>query len=75
MMIHQRFFPLDKTVMARRVPNFIDAWTGAQMPKFKKFSESRSAFSLSCDEGKCRAIGTSRNPGLVRRVVQDIHGA
>ena len=25
--------------MAKRVPNFIDAWTGAQMAKFKKFSD------------------------------------
>src|SRR6266536_5437216 len=48
-------------------------WKGATNAGNQEIFRSRSALSLTYDEGKCRAIVISRNSGLVRRVVPDFH--
>jgi hypothetical protein len=65
-MVHRWLFLLVGFVMARHVPDFLAGWKNTQMQKFKRFFRSAMGLRLSCDEEKCRAVGTCRNCHLAR---------
>jgi len=64
-MLHRNFLPLDKSIwqVMCQTALLLTERTNAENYEIFRF---RNLVSLSCDEGKCRAIGTSRNSGLVR---------